>query len=478
MSSAEWLISPRVVERAEALLRREPALASTMSTPADAASIRAQGSSIRHVGAACERYGDHTCFVTQGRAISYRELWQRVQATAHGILRGDFIGIYGPPSVEWIVVDLACLYAGAVSVPLHVGMTADQLRHAITQTNLATIFCADRAPLESFGTPLVGFDALPTSGPVAPPVEPALDELVTLNFSSGSTGMPKGVMLTERRWRAQLQFALEWPRVPHVHVGYLPHSHISGRRLVYEVMMNGGVTHFPAPGDVASLFDEIRRARPTILPVLPQLANMIHQQFLRGSSMADMRDTVLGDRLCLIRTGTAPIAPEVCDFLERCFDVPVANGYGSTELGSIAINGRVLPHNEYKLVDTPELGYRELYVRSPEAAIGYWNDPDATARMFDPDGYVRTGDIVEETAPGFITPLGRRAEVVRLAHGEFINVSELESLYGGSETLVSDRDWHELSRLGKAELLSGRVHEQCIAHSRGWESRLREAVAA
>jgi fatty acid CoA ligase FadD9 len=443
MTWAEWLISPPVVERAQALLRREPALASAMSTTADAAMIRAATSSIRHVAAACERYGDRPCFVTQGRTTSYRELWRRVQAIAHLVARGDFIGICGPPSVEWIVVDLACLYSGAVSVPLHVGMTADQLRHAIVQTKLAKIFCADRAPLEPFGTSLVGFDAL-DEGAVVPPTEPALDELVTLNFSSGSTGMPKGVMLTERRWRAQLQFALEWPRVPHVHVGYLPHSHISGRRLVYEVMMNGGVTYFPAQGDIATLFDEIRRARPTILPVLPHLASLIHQRFLRGSAIAEMRETVLGDRLCLIRTGTAPIAPEVCDFLSRCFDVPVANGYGSTELGSIAVNGRVLPHNEYKLVDAPELGYRvddtpprgELYVRSPEAAIGYWNDPDATAQMFDPDGYVRTGDLVEQSATGYIIPLGRRAEVVRLAHGEFINVSELESLYGGRIPLI------------------------------------------
>ncbi|MDB4955282.1 MAG: hypothetical protein JWO36_2851 [Myxococcales bacterium] len=465
-----------------------------MSTLDDVAAIRGAGSSsIEYYAGACERYADRICFVTRDGTITYGALWKRVRALAAAVLdnklavKGQLIGICGAPSPDWVVADLMCLYVGAVSVPLHVGMSFEQLRHAIRHAELETIFCGPSevvliqallAECPSVRSIIVMDDASVADLPraftladlergardVAPSVpKPGDDPLVTVNFSSGTTGMPKGVLLTERRWSAQLRFALSWPRIPHVHIGYLPHSHISGRRLVCEVMMNGGVTHFPASGDMSSLFDDIRRARPTITPLLPHLANLTFQHFQteylrRGGLqlaaaiddpigelvMQEMRGSFLGDRLCLIRTGTAPLPREMIDFMTECFDVPVANGYGSTELGSIALNGRVLPQNEYKLVDAAELGYRvsdtpprgELYVRSPEATIGYLNDPDATAALFDPDGYVRTNDVVEAPRPGFIAPLGRRRDVLRLSHGEFVNVSELENLYGGQIPLI------------------------------------------
>ena len=468
MSAADWLISPRVVDRARVLLERDPSLRSTISTPDDVAAISTARSSIEYVIAACTRYGDRACFVSGARTLTYGALLDRVRAIAGAAVVDQIaaphqlIGICGLPSADWVTAELVCLYIGAVSVPLHVGMSHEQLRHAIRTAELATIYCAaPQLPLiqallpecPSVRTLVVfdTFDALAARAFAVPPCPLSEDALVTINFSSGSTGMPKGVMLSERRWAAQLRFALTWPRIPHVHFGYLPLSHISGRRLVLEVMMNGGVTHFPASGDVSAVFDEIRRVRPTVLPLLPHLANLTYQHFQTrcaslpaASVIEEMRTAFLGDRLCLIRTGTAPLAQEVLEFVERCFDMPVANGYGSTELGSIAINGRVLPHNEYKLVDAPELGYRvtdtpprgELVVRSPEAATGYLHEPEATRALFDAEGYLRTGDVVEESTPGTIVTLGRRNDVLRLAHGEFINVSELEGLFGGGIPLI------------------------------------------
>ena len=502
MFSAEWLISNRVVQRANELLRRDPGLYATISSQADIEAIRSAGwSSIQYLAAACERYSDRVCFVTRRREITYRALWDRIVALADAVVEHDLasqrqlIGIFGAPSPDWVVADLMCMHVGAVSVPLHPGMSREQLGYAIRHAKLETIFCGvpevalirqllsecpsvrsvvvmrDGAAEIAEGVdptrPLRVFaiEELESRRGRGTPCIPAAgeDPLVTVVFSSGTTGMPKGVMLTERRWGAQLRFALEWPRIPHVHIGYLPLSHISGRRLVLEVMMNGGVTHFPASSDMSSLFDDLRDTRPTIVPLLPHVANLTYQHFQteylrRGGSqpttatsdpvgervLEEMRASFLGDRVCLIRTGTAPLAQEILEFVARCFDVPVANGYGSTELGSIAVNGRVLPHHEYKLVDAPELGYHvsdtpprgELHVRSTEATIGYMNEPAATAALFDAEGYVRTGDVVEEPSPGFIVPIGRRGHVLRLAHGEFVNVTGLESLYAGRIPLV------------------------------------------
>src|SRR3546814_7367507 len=80
---------------------------------------------------------------------------------------------------------------------------------------------------------------------------------------------------------------------------------------------------------------------------------------IRAEVMAEMRRNFLGDRLCMISTGSAPTTPEVKDFISECFQLPVNEGYGTTEAGSIMSNGRVLrqPVIDYKLIDVPELGY-------------------------------------------------------------------------------------------------------------------------
>jgi fatty acid CoA ligase FadD9 len=129
----------------------------------------------------------------------------------------------------------------------------------------------------------------------------------------------------------------------------------------------------------------------------------------------------------------------VLAFLARCFDVPVADGYGTTETGALAINGVLFDHVDYKLVDVPELGYTsprgELLVRSAENTPGYYKDPEATAALFDGE-YLRTGDVVEERAPREIVWLDRRANVTKLSQGQFVATTQLEELYASRSTVI------------------------------------------
>ena len=134
----------------------------------------------------------------------------------------------------------------------------------------------------------------------------------------------------------------------------------------------------------------------------------------------------------MIVAGGAPTTPEVERFLTECFPVTLVDGYGTTEAGgSITVRNRVArpPVIDYKLRDVPELGYYttdkpyprgELCVKTELSVPGYFKRPEATAALFDEEGYLRTGDIMEEREPDHLVYVDRRNDVLKLAQGEFV----------------------------------------------------------
>jgi fatty acid CoA ligase FadD9 len=220
---------------------------------------------------------------------------------------------------------------------------------------------------------------------------------------------------------------------------------------------------------MSTLFEDIRIARPTVLWTVPRVANVIYQRFqtevLRRKApgrdaetevMEEMRRSFLGDRLMLLTTGSAPTAPAVSSFLARCFDVPVIDGYGSTELGGVTIDGRFNRENvtAYELADVPELGYRktdrpyprgELLVKARRMIPGYYGNPEATREIFDEAGFFCTGDIVEERGPDEVVWIDRKKNVLKLAQGEFVSVSRLEELFVAGSPFIGQMFLHGTS---------------------------------
>ncbi len=480
------------------LLRTDPEIRSAKMSAAQLDALRSAGASaIERWGAAFASFAQRPCLGVRDAGehasvfsmLSYGELWDRVvnAATAlgrGGIARpGDLVGLLGRTSVDWIVADLACLYVGAVSVPLQRAMSRDDLVHVAREAELACVVCAesdldvarelrrrcssirdvvvidcaDTAPafqdarsLAAVERQLSGIERL------APhvPADPA--SLFSIVYTSGSTGRPKGVMLTHGRWAETLGDAVRGNPLPAVTVAYLPLTHMAGRISVYATMMVGGRIHLVAEDDMPRLFDCIRATRPTTMTLVPRVSGMIHQMFLErcfksgleppGSYedprvqaiVAEIRDELLGGRLCFAATGAAPTSPEVARFLADAVGIHVVDAYGSTEVARIAIDGAVQPGVEYKLIDVPELGYTrgdkpyprgELAVRSPRETPGYFKNPDANAELRDADGFLRTGDIVEERGPRHIAWIDRKSDVIRLAQGEHVNVAKLEALF-------------------------------------------------
>ncbi|GAS99818.1 fatty-acid-CoA ligase FadD9 [Mycolicibacterium canariasense] len=443
-----------------------------------------------------------TALLPRFETISHKQLWDRVQAIAnawhdHPVRIGDRVAILGFTSVDYTTVDTALTQLGAVSVPLQTSATVAALQPIVAETEPVLIatsidYLDDAVALaESAQTAhLVVFDYHPEvddqreavaaaqarlgSGVSVEPLADVLergaalpdidgvvgpddDPLALLIYTSGSTGAPKGAMYLESKvtniWRpaANAHWDDSQGKVPSIVLSFMPMSHVMGRGILYGALASGGTVNFAARADLSTFLDDLALTRPTQLNFVPRIWDMLFQEFQSRTShgadedtvLADMRENLLGGRYVSALTGSAPISPELKAWVERLLEQHLLEGYGSTEAGSVFVDGRITrpPVLEYKLVDVPELGYRltdvphprgELLVKSTQLFPGYYKRPEITAQMFDEDGFYRTGDIVAELGPDEVRYVDRRNNVLKLAQGEFVTVSKLEAAFTNS----------------------------------------------
>ncbi len=313
--------------------------------------------------------------------------------------------------------------------------------------------------------------ALGASEGIIRPFRPApdADPTATLMYTSGSTGRPKGAVFHERLWAEYWRGSArldQGPNLPLVYLSFSPLNHIAGRISVLRSFVNGGLINFTQKSDMSTLLDDFRSARPTTIFLVPRISTLIYQEFQRevmrlradanndtdlsaieNQVMESMRHTFLGDRLLSVLTGSAPTSPEVMDFLKNTFLVPVFNAYGSTEGGIISVDNRLLRPavEDYKLADVPELDYLntdrpyprgELHVKLRSHVRYYLKNAEASSELFDQDGYLRTGDIVEEHGPDELVWIDRKKNILKLSQGEFVSLWRLESIYTGGNGLI------------------------------------------
>ena len=290
------------------------------------------------------------------------------------------------------------------------------------------------------------------------------DRMSILMHSSGSTGSPKGAIIHERITKSVWQGSLKL--VPMVGMCFAPMNHFMGRSSGFATFALGGTAYYTLKHDMSSLLEDVRLARPTYVSFFPRVLELVWQHYqsevVRRVSAGhgdhatvgrqvqeEMRKSFLGDRVIGGSIGSAPTAPEVKQFIKDCFDVMLLEGYGTTEAGggALTFEGRVLrpPVIDYKLSDVPELGYYttdkpyprgELLVKSSLAIPGYFKRPEATANLWEADGFQRTGDIMEERAPDELYYIDRRNDVLKLSQAEFVAVGPLGAAFEGGSPAI------------------------------------------
>ncbi|WKG06061.1 carboxylic acid reductase [Mycolicibacterium sp. HK-90] len=437
--------------------------------------------------------------------ITYRQLGDRIQAVTnawhnHPVKPGDRVAILGFTSVDYTTIDTALIELGAVSVPLQTSAPLATLRPIVAETEPTVIaasidFLDDAVELVKSGPAphrLVVFDyqprvdaqresfaaakaALGGTGVIVEPLAAVLDRgrsladaplytpgqadpLTMLIYTSGSTGTPKGAMYPESKVANMWQLASKatWDEnqavLPAITLNFMPMSHVMGRGILIGTLSSGGTAYFAARSDLSTFLEDLALVRPTQLSFVPRIWDMLFQEYQsrvdRSGAPEDLvltevREDLLGGRFVSAMTGSAPISAEMKTWVERVLGMHLLEGYGSTEAGSVFVDGYIQrpPVIDYKLVDVPDLGYfrtdqphprGELLVKSEQIFPGYYKRPEVTAEMFDEHGYYRTGDIVAELGPDHLEYLDRRNNVLKLSQGEFVTVSKLEAVFGDS----------------------------------------------
>jgi acyl-CoA synthetase (AMP-forming)/AMP-acid ligase II len=406
------------------------------------------------VAATARAMGDRVALVDgpSGAAVTYSELARRIDAAAAGLAaRGlrarDVLGIWAPNAPEWAIAALGAMALGATVTgvsPLGTEReVAGQLMDcsASMLVTVPALLPAARDVAATAGVrEVLALDAVEGEGP-APAVAVDAATVALLPYSSGTTGLPKGVMLTHANLVVavgQARGALRL-RPRDAVFAVAPFSHVMGFVITLCTALTAGASVITVPRfEFEPFLDLVERHRATTLIVPPPV-----MAGLAAHPAVDARDLSAVE---LIVSGGAPVAAEVARAVgQRLPGVVVRLGYGLTETAATVTApdreravapgsvGCAMPGTELRVVD-PDSGADlgpgergELWIRGPQTMAGYLHRPDATAAMIEPDGWLRTGDLVVVDDDGEVFVVDRLKELIKVSAFQ-VAPAELEAL--------------------------------------------------
>lgn len=386
-----------------------------------------------------------------------------------GIRRGDHVAHWSPNRVEWVLTDLALHCLGAIHVPVHSTLSAEQAVHQMvhSQATFAIVAddglfnilagVADRVPREiRFGSYApVGSATQATFGQVAnladmaQAADPAWgrdlgqatsreldpDTVTTILYSSGTTGEHKGVMLSQRNliFNAKAMAATFADEERVLRLNFLPLSHIFGRTCdIYTWLARGSEIALAQNRD--TIIDDCQRFHPDIINGVPFFFERVRQK-LEEKAVADqpgiLRRT-LGGKIRGCFSGGGALAEQTYDYYFQQ-DLPLLQGYGLTE-SSPVISFSTLDAHQRGSAGKPLQGVQvrvasdgEILTKGPHVMVGYWQQPAATADTIQ-DGWLHTGDLGQLSEDGQLRITGRKDEMMVTATGKNIFPSHIEAL--------------------------------------------------
>jgi len=466
---------------------------------------------------AVDRLGDHPALRffpgpgPQLESISYREAHARVKAVAYGleelgVRRGERAAIVSENRPEWALADYGCLCAGVVGVPVYATLTGPQLAYILKNAGARLAFVSTREQMDKaleagreadLDLTVVVFDEV---GEVPDRVVPwsrflregekraatvpddafhasarsaEPDDVATILYTSGTTGPPKGVMLTHDNLHSNVLAVgglVEITKADST-LSFLPLSHVL-QRMVDFLLLSKGCTITYAH-DLNSVADDLRIVRPTIVVSVPRLYEKVYNKVMsaegpRGRMVKWAREvgagwaeeklagrkpsaatrlahavadrlvfrkirSAVGGRLRFFVSGGAPLEPAIAKFFFSA-GVMIYEGYGLTETSpvtnlntpdhfKIGTVGRPVPGTEVRIAEDGE-----ILVRGPQVMKGYYELPEETRSALDPDGWFRTGDIGEIDGGGYLRITDRKKDLIVTASGKNIAPQPIENL--------------------------------------------------
>lgn len=446
--------------------------------------------------------------------IRFREFLQKVECFSAGIealgfRRGDRLAILSENIPQWMICDIATVGAGGVDVPLYTSLTQSHLEYIINDSGSKIIVVSNESllkkillirnklrtvekiiiiesksenkPEEAFAYKEVieiGRERLKGGSESYEKkvltVKPS--DIATIMYTSGTTGVPKGVMLSHGNIAAEIQALGKSIEVEEddLLISFLPLSHVLERMVEYFVIFNGcGVGYTE---NIEALAKNLAKLRPTLLVSVPRVYEKIYSMISDGiekesefkkklfywalkagksyrenngverNSISYMKNLIaeklvlskikerLGGRLRILISGGAPLSKEVGEFF-RDLGLVIQEGYGLTETTcAVTLNRR--DNIRYGTVGQPLLGieiavgnWNEILIRGPVIMQGYYRDEEGTRKIVDEEGWFHTGDAGFLDSDNFLTITDRLKDLIKTSGGKYVAPQQIENAF-------------------------------------------------
>ncbi|XP_071952898.1 long-chain-fatty-acid--CoA ligase 5-like isoform X2 [Antedon mediterranea] len=458
--------------------------------------------------------------------LTYQEVLDRAYAIGSAMVvkgfspgQNTYIGIYANNRPEWVIAEHSCIKFNMITVPLYDTLGDDACVHIINQANIPLIFLDTvdklnkllkrsdemstlkvfvlmvgevseeiKGACSSKGIEVLTFEEMLKLGQENKKEEqlPNPDDVFSVCYTSGTTGLPKGVILTHSNLIADIAGVYEYTKdcfsvdPSYSHISYLPLAHMFERAMHGLAYIHGGRVGI-FQGNPKLLTDDIQALKPASFPSVPRVLNRIYDKVMGQVNSASWLkkkmfymalnskrkalergeicfDTIwdklvfkkiqlmLGGQLRMMIAAAAPLSPEKMLFFRSAMGCWVFEGYGQTECtaactftypGDVSFGhvGSVIPCCMIKLVDVPEMEYfasddkGEVCVKGPILSKGYLKNEEKTKDTFDENGWLHTGDIGEWLPTGQLKIVDRKKHIFKLSQGEYVAPEKIENVY-------------------------------------------------